>query len=86
MARILVTGGGGFIGSNIVGELIQQGHYVRVLDNFSTGRRENIKEFIDEIELVEGDIRSYHTVHQAVKQIEIILHQASSTFSSAFNQ
>ncbi len=75
--KFLVTGGGGFIGSNLVEELLKQGHSVRVLDNFSTGRRENLAEFKEDIELVEGDIRSYHIVKQAVKGIEVILHQAA---------
>ncbi|MCB9211474.1 MAG: SDR family oxidoreductase [Ignavibacteriales bacterium] len=75
--KYLVTGGAGFIGSNIVEELLKRGHSVRVLDNFSTGRRENIKEFMKDIELFEGDIRSYHTVNQAVKGVEVILHEAA---------
>jgi len=70
--RTLVTGGAGFIGSNIVEELLKRGYSVRVLDNFSTGKREN---------LIEGDIRSYHTVPvgtgiQSIKGIDIVLHQA----------
>lgn len=73
----LVTGGAGFIGSNIVVELLKRGYSVRVLDNFSTGRRENIKEFESSIELIEGDIRSYHIVQKAVKGIKVILHQAA---------
>jgi len=73
----LVTGGAGFIGSNIVEELVKRGEKVRVLDNFSTGKRENLKEFEKDIELIEGDIRSYHTVMQAVKGIDIVLHQAA---------
>lgn len=75
--KVLVTGGAGFIGSNIVGELLRRNYSVRVLDNFSTGRRQNIKEFEKDIELVEGDIRSYHTVNHAVQGIDIILHQAA---------
>jgi len=75
--KFLVTGGAGFIGSNIVEELLKQGHSVRVLDNFSTGKRENLKEFNTDIELLEGDIRSYHIVRQAVGGIEVILHQAA---------
>ena len=73
----MVTGGAGFIGSNIVVEILKQGHYVRVLDNFSTGKRENLKEFEKDIEFLEGDIRSYHIVRQAVNGIEVILHQAA---------
>ena len=75
--KYLVTGGAGFIGSNIVGELLQRGQQVRVLDNFVTGRRENIREFADGIELIEGDLRSYHIVREAVDGMEVILHQAA---------
>ena len=75
--KYLVTGGAGFIGSNLVEELLKRGEKVRVLDNFSTGKRENLKEFEKDIELIEGDIRSYHIVKQAVKGIDIVLHQAA---------
>ena len=54
----LVTGGAGFIDSNIVEELLKRGESVRVLDNFSTGRRGNLHDFVNDIELIEGDIRS----------------------------
>jgi nucleoside-diphosphate-sugar epimerase len=77
MASYLVTGGAGFIGSHIVETLLQQGERVRVLDNFSTGKRENITPFLDRIELVEGDIRSYHTVREAVDSVDFVLHQAA---------
>lgn len=75
--KILVTGGAGFIGSNIVSELLNQGYWVRVLDNFSTGRRQNIKQYLHDIDLIEGDIRSYHTVVRAVQGIDAVLHQAA---------
>lgn len=75
--RFLITGGAGFIGSNIVEELLKRGYDVRVLDNFATGKRENLKEFEKDIELIEGDIRSFHIVQQAVKGIDVILHQAA---------
>lgn len=75
--KFLVTGGAGFIGSNIVGALLEKGHSVRILDNFSTGRRENINDFKTDVDLVEGDIRSYHIVKQAVSGIEVILHEAA---------
>lgn len=75
--KFLVTGGAGFIGSNIVEELLKKDYNVRVLDNFSTGKRENLKQFEKDIELIEGDIRSYHTVNQAMKGIDIVLHQAA---------
>lgn len=75
--KFLVTGGAGFIGSNIVGELLNRNYEVRVLDNFSTGKRENLNSYGNDIELIEGDIRSYHIVKDAVKNIDIILHQAA---------
>jgi len=75
--KYLVTGGAGFIGSNIVEGLLKRGQSVRVLDNFSTGKRENIQHALDKIELIEGDIRSYHIVREAVEDIDVILHQAA---------
>ena len=62
MARYLVTGGAGFIGSNIVEELVERNESVRVLDNLSTGRRQNIEPFMDGIEFIEGDLRDLDTV------------------------
>ncbi len=75
----LITGGAGFIGSHIVEKLIHKGEKVRVLDNFSSGRRENLKHLLDKIELVEGDIRDFWTVIQAVEGVDFILHQAALT-------
>lgn len=80
--NFLVTGGAGFIGSNIVEELLKRGYKVRVLDNFSTGKRENLKQFNKDIELIEGDIRSYHIIQQAVKGIDVIL-QYEATLKNA---
>jgi len=79
MAKYLVTGGAGFIGSNIVEELLNRGEYVRVLDNFSTGRRQNIIQFIENanFELIEGDLRSYHIVQEAVNGVDYVLHQGA---------
>jgi nucleoside-diphosphate-sugar epimerase len=77
MTRMLVTGGAGFIGSNLVARLVRDGHEVRVLDNFATGHRENLAEFGDDIELVEGDIQSYERVHVAVRGCELVFHQAA---------
>ncbi|MBN2090698.1 SDR family oxidoreductase [candidate division KSB1 bacterium] len=74
MTRYLVTGGSGFIGSNIVYELLKRGQEVRVLDNFSTGRRQNLLEVLDKIELIEGDLRSANIVQAAVRGIDYILH------------
>ncbi len=75
----LVTGGAGFIGSNIVKEILNRGQKVRVLDNFSTGKRENIHQFMTnpDFELIEGDIRSFHIVRDAVKDVDFILHQGA---------
>jgi len=75
--KYLVTGGAGFIGSNIVEKLLLLGHEVRVLDNFSSGRRENIAAFLKDIDLVEGDIRDFDTVTKAVARVDYVLHQAA---------
>ncbi|MBU0984814.1 MAG: SDR family oxidoreductase [candidate division Zixibacteria bacterium] len=75
--KYLVTGGAGFIGSNIVGKLLELGHEVRVLDNFSSGRMENIAGFLSDIDLIDGDIRDYWTVVKAVEGIDYILNQAA---------
>jgi nucleoside-diphosphate-sugar epimerase len=75
--KCLVTGGAGFIGSNLVRALLDRGDEVRVLDNFSTGKRENLGPFENRIQLIEGDIRSYHIVHEAVSDINVIFHQAA---------
>lgn len=77
MAKYLVTGGAGFIGSNIVEELVRRGEKVRVLDNFITGNRENLKPFLNEIELIEGDIRDKEIVKKALKGIDFVSHQAA---------
>jgi len=77
MEKFLVTGGAGFIGSHLVAELLKNGEAVRVLDNFSTGKRENLTPFHDQIELIEGDIRSYHIVREAVDGVDYILHQGA---------
>src|SRR3954453_8755275 len=75
--KLLITGGGGFIGSHLVDHFITAGHEVRVLDNFATGRRENLRHLIDDFELIEGDIQSYERVHNAVRGCEVVLHQAA---------
>jgi len=75
--KILVTGGGGFIGSHLVDRLLADGHDVRVLDNFATGRRENLIHVLEHIEVVEGDLQSYERVHTAVVGCEIVLHQGA---------
>lgn len=77
MAKYLVTGGAGFIGSNIVEELVRRDEKVRVLDNFITGKRENLEPFKNKIELIEGDIADKKTVKRALKGIDFVLHQAA---------
>jgi UDP-glucose 4-epimerase len=75
--RALVTGGAGFIGSNLVDELLRRGHEVRVLDNFSTGHRGNLAHVLDHVELVEGELRSYERVSCAVRDCEVVFHQGA---------
>jgi UDP-N-acetylglucosamine 4-epimerase len=78
-SRVLVTGGAGFIGSNLVDSLLNSGNSVVCLDNFSTGKRENLKEFISNpaFKLIEGDIRNYDDCLKAVENIDIVLHEAA---------
>lgn len=77
MKRFLVTGGAGFIGSHIVEKLVRKKQYVRVLDDFSYGRRENLKQVINQIDLIEGDICCENTCLKATKGIDFVLHQAA---------
>jgi nucleoside-diphosphate-sugar epimerase len=73
----LVTGGAGFIGSHLVERLVGDGHGVRVLDDFSAGKEENLAPLMDKIELVRGDIRDPEVVREAVKDMEIVFHEAA---------
>jgi len=77
MRRYLVTGGAGFIGSNIVRRLVNRGEMVRVVDNFSTGKRENLAGVADKVELIEGDISDLELCRSACRGVEYVLHQAA---------
>jgi nucleoside-diphosphate-sugar epimerase len=77
MARYLVTGGAGFIGSNLARYILDRGHDVVVLDNFATGKRENLAEIAGRITLVEGDIRDAGTVASAMDGCRAVFHEAA---------
>jgi nucleoside-diphosphate-sugar epimerase len=73
----LITGGAGFIGSNIARRLIAEGEFVRIIDNFSTGKKRNIDDIIDKSELIEGDIRNAEIAIEALRDMDFIIHQAA---------
>jgi len=73
----LITGGAGFIGSNIAERLIKDGQKVRVIDNLSTGKIENMDSFIEKAEFVHGDLRYLNTVMEAMKGVDYVIHQAA---------
>jgi len=77
--RVLVTGGAGFIGSNLCEALLDKGNKVICLDNFATGKRENIKEFLEDpnFTLIEGDIRKLEDCSKATTDVDYVLHQAA---------
>ncbi len=77
MGLFLVTGGAGFIGSNMVCFLLEKGETVRVLDNFETGKHENLTEVADKIEVIEGDIRDESVVRESVKGVQVVYHLAA---------
>lgn len=77
MSNYLVTGGAGFIGSNIVEELVNSGEEVTVLDNLSTGYKKNIEPFLDKINFIQGDIRDIESVKKSLKDVDYVLHQAA---------
>lgn len=79
MKKILITGGAGFIGSNLTEHFLNKGYVVRCLDNFATGYHHNIEAFLSNpnYELLEGDIRDLDTCHKAVKGMDYVLHQAA---------
>ncbi len=77
--RILITGGAGFIGSNLCEALLNKDNQVVCLDNFATGRRENIEEFLEDpnFVLIDGDIRQLEVCLKATRDIDYVLHQAA---------
>jgi len=77
--RVLVTGGAGFIGSNLVESLLHSGNFVVCLDNFSNGKRENLNAFASNpnFRLIEGDIRNYDDCLKSVENIDIVFHEAA---------
>jgi UDP-glucose 4-epimerase len=77
MSLYLVTGGAGFIGSSIAEALLAKGERVRILDDFSTGRRSNVEGFAGKVELVEGTIVDPETVARAMKGVDVVFHEAA---------
>lgn len=75
--RVLVTGGAGFIGSNLADELIRQGAKVRIIDNFSTGHRRNLDDINGEFEFFEGDLNDDGALVPAISEVDLVFHQAA---------
>jgi UDP-glucose 4-epimerase len=77
MANYLVTGGAGFIGSSIARALVTRGERVRIIDNFSSGRRENFADFARDVELIEADILDPTALARALEGVEVVFHEAA---------
>ena len=77
MTHYLITGGAGFIGSNLTHALVERGERVSVIDNFITGRRENLQGVVDKINLVEGSINDSDTLRELLADVDVVLHQAA---------
>ena len=77
MTKFLVTGGAGFIGSNICNELISQGCFVRVVDNLLTGKKSNLASIIDKIDFIQADMGDAEVAQSATKDIDVVLHQGA---------
>ncbi|HYP51719.1 MAG TPA: SDR family NAD(P)-dependent oxidoreductase, partial [Pyrinomonadaceae bacterium] len=75
--KFLVTGGAGFIGSNLADALIAQGGTVRIIDNFVTGYRENLEEISGDFEFIEGDLNDETKLRQALEGVEVVFHEAA---------
>ena len=76
--RAFITGGAGFIGSHLTDALIARGDSVTILDNLSTGSKENISHILDKVTFVEGDIRNLELVEQLTKDADVVLHMAAA--------
>ncbi len=77
MSLYLVTGGAGFVGSHVIEALIERGDRVRVLDNFSTGKRENLTPFGSQVDILEGDVRNASLCERAMQKAEYVIHLAA---------
>jgi len=77
MNKFLVTGGAGFIGSNICRELVRRGCFVRVIDNLLTGKESNLADIRDKVEFIRADMGDYDTARKAMHDIEVVLHQGA---------
>jgi UDP-glucose 4-epimerase len=77
MEKFLVTGGAGFIGSNICKKLVSDGCFVRIVDNLITGKKSNLKDFIDRIEFIEADMGDEEVARTAMKDIDVVVHQGA---------
>lgn len=77
MTQMLVTGGAGFIGSHLVAGLVERGHQVKVLDNLSSGKLENLSDVIAEVEFIKGDLRDESHLEQVLEGVETVFHQAA---------
>src|SRR5947209_8786653 len=72
--KYLVTGGAGFIGSHIAESLLKRGKSVRIFDNLATGRETNIATFKEDVEFIQGDLRDFDSVREAMKDVEVVFH------------
>ncbi len=70
--RVLVTGGAGFIGSNLADELIRQGAKVTIIDNFATGNRDNLDEISGTFDFIEGDLNDDESLRQSLRDVEVV--------------
>lgn len=77
MTNYLITGGAGFIGSNLAAELISQGHTVRIIDNFSTGKHENLNRLSGHFDVIQGDVTRLEDMRHAVQTMDVVFHQAA---------